>query len=235
MNKNDDNPKTKLVTLEDGSTFTCPITGVCEPVERYKEKKQINKPLALIENQETEVANDFLKKIQDRSHVITDEFEAGLKAMATYPKSITMFGSARLPEDNVYYQKARNIASKICQEGYAVVTGGGPGIMEAGNRGTNETCGSAVGFNIELPFEQVINPYVTHGVNFHYFFTRKVSLSFSAEVYMYFPGGFGTMDELFEILTLIQTQKVDKSPVILVGKDFWEPLDAFIKQTLKII
>jgi uncharacterized protein (TIGR00730 family) len=150
----------------------------------------------------------------------------------SYPTSVTFFGSARFEQSHLYYKKAQYLASHICRMGFAVITGGGSGIMEAGNRGTAENCGSAVGFNIELPHEQVINPYVTHGVNFHYFFTRKVALTFSAEVYVFFPGGFGTLDEFFEIVTLVQTKKIKKVPIILIGQDYWKPLNAFIKETL---
>jgi len=156
----------------------------------------------------------------------------GMRAIRRYPKTVTFFGSARLKEDHKYYQMAVKLAGKLCQEGFAVITGGGPGIMQAGNEGTFKTCGSGIGFNIELPFEQVINPFVTHGVDFHYFFTRKVSMTFSGECYVYFPGGFGTLDEFFEVLTLIQTKKVPKVPVFLVGKEYWNPLIKFFEKTL---
>ena len=219
--------KTKQVAMEDGTVFTCPISGVCQSVELHKKKKRINKADSSIKR-EAETIEDIKK----RSAKVVKELEEGLTAIQSYPKSVTFFGSARFKKDHKYYKKAQRLGAAVCKLGYAVVTGGGPGIMQAGNHGSYESCGSAVGFNIELPFEQVINPYVTHGVNFHYFFTRKVSLTYSGEVYLYFPGGFGTLDELFEILTLIQTKKIPKVPVILVGKDFWGPMDKFIKKVL---
>jgi len=162
--------------------------------------------------------------LHSRAARIEDELLEGFHAIRNFPKSVTFFGSARFEADHPYYQKAMRISSRICNEGFAVITGGGPGIMEAGNEGSNQTCNQAVGFNIELPNEQSINPYVTHGVEFHYFFTRKVIMFFSAEVYIYFPGGFGTLDEFFELVTLVQTKKLPNVPIILVGSDFWNPI-----------
>ncbi|MEZ4156849.1 MAG: TIGR00730 family Rossman fold protein [Candidatus Paceibacterota bacterium] len=192
---------------------------ICEPDHKLK--------------REPHTLEEISEEIKRTGSRVQKEFEAGLEAAHAYPKSVTFFGSARFTQNHPYYKKARHLATELCRHGYAVITGGGPGIMEAGNRGTNESCGSAVGFNIELPYEQVINKYVTHGVDFHYFFTRKVALTFSAEVYVYFPGGYGTLDELFEILTLVQTRKIEQIPIVLIGKDFWEPLDKFIKEQLR--
>lgn len=163
---------------------------------------------------------------------ITREFSRGFKFIKKYPKSVTFFGSARFKEDNHHYVQARSIAEKLSGLGYAIVTGGGPGIMQAGNHGAHDADGESVGLNIRLPHEQIINPYVKDSVDFYYFFSRKVTLSFSAEAYLYFPGGFGTLDELFEILTLVQTHKIPKVPIILVGSDFWNPLNEFIKANL---
>ena len=196
------------------------------------EKKVVNIPECDLK-QKSRTADEIDAALHDRAQRIKDEFESGFHAIRQYPKSVTIFGSARFNEGNPHYEKARSLSKKICEAGYSVITGGGSGIMEAGNRGTKEACGTSVGLNIELPFDQVINPYVTHGVNFHYFFVRKVALAFSAETYIYFPGGFGTLDEFFEILTLVQTKKIEKIPIILVGVDFWEPLDSFIKETLR--
>ncbi len=200
-------------------------------IKKEKNKKISNKPIHSIKKDFIIPAN-IEKDLKSRSNRVSKELLKGLEAISRYPKSVTFFGSARLKPSNEYYQIAKNLASKVCQENFAVVTGGGPGIMQAANQGTFETCGYGIGFNIELPFEQVINPYVTHGVNFHYFFTRKVSMTFSSEVYVYFPGGFGTLDELFEIVTLIQTKKIPKVPVILIGKEFWQPLLDYAENTL---
>ena len=175
---------------------------------------------------------DVEVQLEERVEHIKNEIFDGFQAIRKYPKSVTFFGSARFDENNVHYQKARILAQRICKEGFTVITGGGPGIMEAGNRGTKEACGKSVGFNIQLPREQTLNPYVTDQIEFHYFFTRKVSMTFSGEAFLYFPGGFGTLDELFEILTLIQTKKIPHVPVILVGRSYWEPLHDFIVETL---
>jgi len=170
--------------------------------------------------------------IQERLLEINKEFTDGLDFIRKYHKSVTFFGSARFKENHPYYEQARVLARRLADNGYAVLTGGGPGIMEGGNRGAYEAGGSSLGLTIELPQEQATNPYVTGHVGFHYFFTRKVCLSFSAEAFVYFPGGFGTLDEFFEIITLIQTKKIPRVPVILVGKEYWAPLHGFIQKTI---
>ena len=186
-----------------------------------------------LEPMSMEKPSELRKEAKRRGKLIGKEIEEGLSRVEKYPKSVTILGSARFSEDNPYYQKARNIASSICELGYAVITGGGGGIMEAGNRGAKEKCGArSVGFNIELPNEQQINPYVTDALSFHYFFTRKVALFFSAEVYLFFPGGFGTMDEFFELITLVQTKKIPRVPIVLVGSEYWGSLDTFIRKEL---
>ena len=199
----------------------CPLGSKADAtkIKIKKNKKVINKPDSSIKRDFYTQA-EIAKLTKERGNKILDEFNAGMEAIKQYPKSVTIFGSARLPKKHPSYIAAKELGAKLCQEGFAVITGGGPGIMQAANQGTKETCGSAIGFNIELPFEQSINPYVTHGVDFHYFFTRKVSMTFSGEAYIYFPGGVGTMDEFFEILTLVQTKKLPKVPIVLVGKKF---------------
>lgn len=170
---------------------------------------------------------------EKRVGLITKEFKNGFDFIKNYPRSVTFFGSARVKEDNECYQKARRIAERVVKElHYAVATGGGPGIMEAANRGAFEAGGNSLGLTIDLPREQLTNPYVTDTVEFHYFFSRKVCLAFSAEAYIYFPGGFGTLDEFTEILTLIQTNKIPKAPIILVSSYFWQPLENFFKEVL---
>lgn len=172
--------------------------------------------------------------IHERVSRITGEFKDGLDLISKYPKSVTIFGSARFKADNPYYIKAQSLTKRISEElGHAVVTGGGPGIMEAGNRGAHDANGESLGLTIRLPMEQTTNPYLTDTIDFYYFFSRKVVLSFAAEAYIFFPGGFGTMDEFFEILTLVQTQKIAcMVPIILVGEAYWKPLDEFIQKVL---
>jgi len=148
-------------------------------------------------------------------------------------KSVTCYGSARIQPGTKYYEHARSIGSKIVRElDFAVITGGGPGIMEAANRGAFEAGGDSIGMTIVLPMEQHTNPYVTLEIPFYYFFTRKTTLSFSSRAMVGFPGGFGTYDEIFEVMTLMQTGKMPRRPIILFGSDFWGPLDAVIRQTL---
>lgn len=171
--------------------------------------------------------------METRICVINEEFRQGLDFIQTYDKSVTFFGSARTPEGDPHYEVARRLGYRAAKElDMAVVTGGGPGIMEAGNRGAYEAGGRSIGFSINLPMEQVSNPYMTDELSFYFFFSRKVCMTYSSQAYVYFAGGYGTLDELFEILTLVQTEKISRVPIILVGVEFWKPLDAFIKQTL---
>ncbi len=168
--------------------------------------------------------------------VMNEEFRQGfdiVKKNKDGNKSVTFWGSARFPVENEYYQKALRLGRRLAQElNCMIVTGGGPGIMEAGNRGAYEMGKPSLGLTINLPMEQQTNRYVTEEIPFYFFFTRKTLMAYSAEAYLYFPGGYGTLDELFEILTLVQTGKISKLPIILVGEKFWRPLDEFIRQTL---
>jgi hypothetical protein len=166
----------------------------------------------------------------DRASRIASEFDRGLEFIKKYPKSVTIYGSARFPANNEHYKDACTLAFKIAKLGYAVVTGGGSGIMEGANKGAREAGGNSIGLNIELPHEQLLNPYVTDSLSFYYFFSRKTTMSFSSEAYIFYPGGFGTLDEFFEIITLVQTRKIRIVPIILVGKDFWEPLQSFLEE-----
>lgn len=172
-------------------------------------------------------------EVCERTEKISEEFRGGFNFIQEYPQSVTIFGSARTPETHPDYVHAQALSGRIAQElGYAVITGGGPGIMEAGNRGAAEVGGKSLGLTIKLPHEQITNPYVTNEFAFHYFFARKVCMTFASEAYIYYPGGFGTLDELFEILTLIQTKKIPHVPVYLVQSDYWNPLKDFLQRTL---
>jgi len=163
---------------------------------------------------------------------IMGEFVNGFDSLATITRGVSIFGSARTNEDNEYYIAARETARLLAEAGFEVITGGGPGIMEAGNRGAFEAGKVSVGCNIELPFEQNINPYLTKSLTFKYFFVRKTVFIKYSNAYVIFPGGFGTMDELFEALTLIQTRKIRNFPVVLFGSQYWRGLLAWITSTM---
>jgi len=165
---------------------------------------------------------------------IMSEFVNGYESMARIGPCVSIFGSARTKPGEKYYELAESIAYKISKAGYGVITGGGPGIMEAGNKGAHRGEGTSVGLNIELPFEQHFNPYIDKdkNLNFDYFFVRKVMFVKYSQGFVVMPGGFGTLDELFEAVTLIQTKKIGKFPIILVGTDFWSGLLDWIKTTL---
>lgn len=165
---------------------------------------------------------------------IMSEFVNGYEKMGRIGPCVSIFGSARTKTDNPYYKLAEEVAYKISKAGYGVITGGGPGIMEAGNKGAHRGGGTSVGLNIELPFEQHFNPYIDHDKNiqFDYFFVRKVMFVKYSQGFVVMPGGFGTLDELFEAITLIQTKKIGKFPIILVGTDFWSGLIDWVKNVL---
>lgn len=176
---------------------------------------------------------DFRSSFHWRVFRIMAEFVDGWQFLADFKKTVTVFGSTRFPEDDHWYGVARELGKLLGAAGFGVVTGGGPGVMEAANRGAAEGNGESIGLNIKLPYEQRINPFVKKWIGFHYFFVRKVMLSYSAQAYVYFPGGFGTLDEFFELITLIQTRKIATHiPVILVGKDYWGPLTKWIDEQI---
>ena len=163
---------------------------------------------------------------------IMAEFVEGIETLSQVENAVTIFGSARIKPDNIYYQKTENLARLLVKNGFNVITGGGPGVMEAANKGASEAGGKSVGLNIRLPFEQKPNPYANIHIDYKYFFVRKVMFVKYAVAYVIMPGGFGTMDEFFEALTLIQTRKIKSFPLILMGSEYWHGLIEWLKNTM---
>jgi uncharacterized protein (TIGR00730 family) len=164
-----------------------------------------------------------------RVHRIHEELQAGFDRLSHIGRAVSIFGSARTPRSDPMYEKAREAAAALGRAGFSIITGGGPGIMEAGNRGAHEVGATSIGLDIELPHEQFENPYVDISLNFHYFFARKVMFVRYASAFLVFPGGFGTLDELFEAATLRQTSKIRHFPIILFGTSYWEGLVAWLR------
>lgn len=179
---------------------------------------------------------ELLKKLSiadlERANAYAKDLGKGLQMIRSFPQGVTIFGSARLPQDNKYCKMAYELGGLLAQNGHAVITGGGPGVMEAASHGAYEIGGRTIGFNITLAHEQFPNPYLTDCFTFEYFFARKVSLAMAAKVFVFFPGGFGTMDEVSEILCLMQESKMPKMPMFLVGKSFWKNFDRIIVKML---
>lgn len=163
------------------------------------------------------------------------DLQRGLATIRTYPQGVTIFGSARLKQSSVYCKMAESLGEKLARRGHTVVTGGGPGIMEASNKGAFEAGGRSIGLNIKLAHEQRPNPYLTEMFEFRYFFARKVMLAFSSKVFVFFPGGFGTMDEFTEVMVLVQEKKMPRVPMFLIGRNFWQPLDKFYESRLEAL
>lgn len=181
---------------------------------------------------------ELLKKMSiadiERANAYAKDLGQGLRIVRSFPQGVTVFGSARLPQDDKYCQKAFELGGLLAKNGHAVVTGGGPGIMEAASHGAYEIGGRTIGFNITLKHEQFPNPYLTDCLTFEYFFARKVMLAMAAKVFVFFPGGFGTMDELSEILCLMQEDKMPKMPVFLIGKSYWRNFDRIIRKMVEL-
>jgi uncharacterized protein (TIGR00730 family) len=156
----------------------------------------------------------------------------GVSVFGHVKNCVTVYGSARFKEDNPYYVLARTMGKALAESGFTVMTGGGPGVMEAANRGAKEGGGLSLGCNIKLPFEQKLNPYVDEKIEFEFFFTRKVILRKNSVAYVLMPGGFGTMDEIFEVLTLLQTGKLPSRPVVCMGTRYWKHLGSFLRETM---
>jgi uncharacterized protein (TIGR00730 family) len=174
--------------------------------------------------------NDFRGEDPWRVFKIMAEFVEGFDVLSKVGQAVSIFGSSRLSRTDKYYKMAERIAYLLAKEGYAVITGGGPGIMEAANKGAKAAKGKSIGLNIEIPAEQKPNPYVETLLDFHYFFSRKVMFVKYASAFVIMPGGFGTLDELFESLNLIQTERIGSFPVVMVGKDYWQGLIEWIKE-----
>ncbi len=181
---------------------------------------------------------ELLKKLSiadlERANAYAKDLGRGLQIVRSFPQGVTIFGSARLPQDDKYCKLAYNLGKRLAENGHAVITGGGPGIMEAASHGAYEIGGRTIGLNITLAHEQFPNPYLTDCLTFEYFFARKVSLAMAAKVFAFFPGGFGTMDELSEILCLMQEKKMPRMPVFLVGESYWKGFDKVIGKMLAL-
>ena len=201
-----------------------------------RSSKKAAKQLKVVEN--CRVVTDLLDTNGDaveswRVFRIMSEFVTGFELLRKYGLAATFFGSARVTPGDPTYKDAEELAARLAKKKFSIITGGGGGIMEAANVGAFKVGGNSVGLNIELPSEQKLNPYTTESQQFDFFFSRKVMLSFASEVYIYFPGGFGTFDELFELVTLIQTKKIERIPIVLFGSDFWEPFLALITKKMQ--
>ena len=202
---------------------------------RSKKKKPVTRRKGFREPGQSSnpyIANEFKEQDTWRMFKIMSEFVEGFEALRDIRPAVTVFGSARTQEIDKDYQLARQIGVSLSKKGFSIITGGGPGIMQAANQGAHEAGGKSVGCNIELPFEQKSNPYVNLPVDFHYFFIRKVMFLRYTSAVVVMPGGFGTMDEFFEVLTLVQTHKIDPFPIILVDREFWQGGLDWIKKSL---
>lgn len=181
---------------------------------------------------------ELLKKLSiadlERANAYAKDLGRGLQIVRSFPQGVTIFGSARLAQDSKYCQMAFDLGRRLAENGHAVITGGGPGIMEAASHGSYEIGGRVIGLNITLAHEQHPNPYLTDCLTFEYFFARKVALAMSAKVFVFFPGGFGTMDELSEVLCLMQEKKMPKMPVFLIGEDYWKGFDKMIGKMIAL-
>lgn len=178
------------------------------------------------------VRQKIIDAAEGRLETVTEEFEKAFDILSKYPRSVTVFGSARLPLDHPVCRQAFAVSWALAKHDFAIVTGGGHGVMEAANKGAKQAGGVSIGFNIHLPMEQKLNEYTTENFRFEHFFGRKVAMTLDASGYVYCGGGFGTFDELFEIVTLMQTGIIPRVPIILLGVDFWEPFDKAIKLVL---
>lgn len=186
----------------------------------------------------TNIEEELLKKLNiadlERANAYAKDLGRGLQIVRSFPQGVTVFGSARLPQDNKYCRMAYELGHMLAENDHTVVSGGGPGIMEAVSRGAYEIGGRSIGLNIDIPREQHPNPYLTDCITFEYFFARKVSLAMASKVFVFFPGGFGTMDEASEVLCLMQEGKMPVMPVFFIGEDYWKGLDKIIGKMISL-
>ncbi|MBI2298431.1 MAG: TIGR00730 family Rossman fold protein [Armatimonadetes bacterium] len=202
-----------------------------ERMTAYRPRRRGSADVDLLESTLQDYA--FVESDTWRVFRIMSEFVDGFEHLCRVRPAVCLFGSARVAADNPYYQAARETARLLSQAGFTIITGGGPGIMQAGNQGAYESGGKSVGLNIDLPFEQTANPYQDIALNFHYFFVRKTMFVKYSAAFVIFPGGFGTLDELFEALTLVQTETISHFPVVLFGSEHWRGLLDWIATTLR--
>lgn len=210
-------------------------SGQCSVISVRKDHRPLNtkivKKVVKMFNKK-HIVEDFKMEDPWRVFRIMSEFVEGFHELAHIGPAVSLFGSARTKSSHPWYKAADKTAELLVKEGYAVITGGGPGAMEAGNKGARKAKGQSIGLNIDLPFEQKPNPFVKHLINFHYFFCRKVMFVKYAKAFVIFPGGFGTLDELFESLALIQTQRMERFPVILYSNAYWSGLVKWMKDQM---
>lgn len=200
----------------------------------FKRHKKRLSPIQFIAAEESRQRRELTEReIDRRMERIEHDFHLAFSLLKGHTSTVSFFGSSVLPQNGQYCLQARELARRIvAEQGLTVVSGAGPGIMEAANRGAFEAKGDSVGMAIQLPHEQSTNKFVTRSADFYYFFSRKMALTFTARAYIFFPGGFGTLDELFEILTLRKTGKIPRIPIVLVGADFWNPLYKYLENTV---
>lgn len=198
-------------------------------VEKFIDKRPVVGSVCRVED---ELFKDGDTEKSWRIFKIMTEFVSGFEVLKKYGLAATFFGTARCKDGDIDCKMARDLAHRLSDDGFAIITGGGGGVMSSANRGAYEAGGHSIGLNIHLPEEQHLNPFVTDSQSFYYFFVRKVMLSYASEVYIFMPGGFGTLDEFFEIVTLVQTKKIAPIPIVLVGKKYWTPLIAWMNEVL---
>ena len=212
------------------SSPECPESPIVEELPKITIKEVVEQKIFELENPDRSLLSGPTSRVESMVTIfrVAKDLLMGFRALHFAGPCVTIFGSARTAPGTRYYEMAREMGAACARLGFTVITGGGPGIMQAGNQGAFEAGGRSLGVNIELPFEQMLNPYVHHSVTMRYFFTRKVVLVKYSYAFIVMPGGAGTLDEMFETMTLIQTGKLRIFPIVLMGKDYWQPLMDFV-------